>query len=75
MELEPVLNHLRLAVRNAVILLPTVFVFGVIAGWGASMWRESWLSAVAGVAIGTAAAAWTTWVYYATRGLLSRLAR
>ena len=70
MSLEQLLNHLRLAVRNAVILLPTVFLLGMAAGWAISQWNLTILGAITGWLIPTAACTWLTRAYYKTRGLM-----
>ncbi len=69
-ELNLVLNHLRLAIRMGIILLPTSFIIGVIVGWALSKWELTHVGSVLGASIGGLAMAWLTWAYYQTRGLM-----
>jgi hypothetical protein len=69
-DIGPVLNHLRLAIRNGVILIPTAFVHGLVVAWGISKWPETRLGASFVVALGTVLVVWLTWAYYRTRGLM-----
>lgn len=69
-ETELVVNHLRSALRNSLILLPIMFVIGIYTGWAGSAWSRTRWGAVAGGALGLLAAGWLIWVFYRTRGLL-----
>lgn len=64
-----VLNHLRLAFRMAVILLPVMFLFGAFAGWFLAQWSQTPLGAAIGAGIVSLFGAWVTITYYRTRGL------
>ena len=62
--------HRRLAVRFAVVLLPTVFIVGIIAGTAARLWTENRGAAVLVAALAIWVVAWLTFAYYRTDGLL-----
>lgn len=64
--------HLRIALRNGLILLPTVFFFGLMGGWALSHWARSRTAALAGSAVAASYAIWVWNLYYRTRGLLHR---
>ena len=65
-----VLSHLRIAIRNALILFPTIFFIGIVTGWSLSQWHRTQVGAVLGALIGLGSFGWMTWLYSRTRGLL-----
>jgi len=69
-DIEPILNHLRAAVRNGVILLPTVFFIGALTGWALAAWPRTHVGAIAGTLFGLVTCTWVTWAFYRTRGLM-----
>ncbi len=69
-DVVPILNHLRAAIRNGVILLPTVFVIGALTGWAFAAWHRTHLGAILGTLFGLLATTWVTWAFYKTRGLM-----
>lgn len=68
--LELMTNHLRAAIRSTVILLPTVFLIGVVVGWGISLWNTDPVSSILLLGFGTLTTLWLTWLYRRTNGLL-----
>ncbi len=67
-----IVNHLRLAVRTAVVLLPVQFFYGVCAGLLLCQWHRTPWGAAGGAIILVITSIWTTVVYYRTRGLAAR---
>jgi hypothetical protein len=67
-------NHLRAAVRNALILMPTVFFIGVLTGWALSHYNRAPNGALVGSLVGLGFLIWLTRLYYLTRGLLHQAA-
>lgn len=65
-----VTSHLRIALRNALILLPTVFFIGLLTGWALGRWDRTPIGAVLGALAALGFAAWAWHLYYRTRGLL-----
>jgi hypothetical protein len=64
------LNHLRVALRNGLVLQVAVFALGCIGGWGIASWSRDPVRSVS-VAIGALVpASWFIWAYYRTSGLL-----
>lgn len=62
--------HLRLAVRNGLIVMVLCFALGAILGWVLSHLSTARLGGLVGGAIVIAMAGWSVWVYADTAGLL-----
>lgn len=62
--------HLRLAIRNGLILIILSFVMGVAAAWAATHWSTAPLGALLGATIGAGFVAWFVRMWVVTRGLL-----
>lgn len=65
-------RHLRVAIRNATIMLVAAFGIGVSAGWFLRGWRTSPVAAIVGVLVGLGFIAWYCRMFYVTKGLLHR---
>jgi amino acid permease len=66
-------NHLRVAIRNALLLFPLMFFMGALTGWALAHVNRAGIGAAVGALIGVAFALWITRMYYATRGLLHHM--
>mgnify|MGYP001560062087 CR=1 FL=1 len=69
-DIDLVVNHLRYAVRHAVILLVAVFVLGGVAGWAITLWPRSHFRSVVMMLSAIIPSLWFIWAYYRTAGLL-----
>ena len=67
---ELLFNHLRRAVRNAIVLLLVVFVLGIIAGWAAATWSRGRVHAASLVVGAGIPWLWFVWAYARTNGLM-----
>ncbi len=62
--------HLRIAIKNGVILITLSFVMGVAAGWAVMHWRSAPIGAVLGALIAAGFFLWFSRMWLVTRGLL-----
>ena len=69
-DVQLVLNHLRAAIWNGIIMLPMTFALGGIAAWSVCQWHDNHIGAVTGAGVAIAACVWLTWTWYRTRGLM-----
>lgn len=66
-----IFNHLRLAIRTGLFILPLMFIFGCIAGWSLAAWPHTHVGALLGCGIAVCFAIWVIVTYYRTRGLMA----
>ena len=62
--------HLRIAIRNGVILIVLSFAMGVAAAWAAMHWKSAPVGAAVGVLIGAGCVVWFARMWFVTSGLL-----
>lgn len=62
--------HLRIALRNGLILIVLAFAMGVAAGWALMHWNSAPIGAGLGVLIGAGFVGWFCRMWFATNGLL-----
>jgi hypothetical protein len=67
---ELILNHLRAAIRNGVILLSAQFLLGGMAGFGLAHFGRTSVGAIVGSLIPTIAGIWVIRQFISTRGLM-----
>jgi hypothetical protein len=64
--------HIRIATRNAIVLLVVTFIVGGLVGWALCQWRRAPVGAGVGAVIGVGFLLWFCRMSYVTRGLLHR---
>jgi predicted membrane protein len=62
--------HLRIALRNAQILVVVGFVVGGLVGWALNHWGTARIGAGLGALVGVGLLGWFMRMYSLTRGLL-----
>jgi hypothetical protein len=62
--------HLRIVLKNGLILIVLTFLMGLAAGWALMHWRSAPVGAGLGTVIGIAFVAWFCRMWLATGGLL-----
>lgn len=67
---QPILNHLRTAIRNGASVIAASYLVGLIGGLALSQWADTRVGSVGGFFMSAAMAGYLTWAYYKTRGLL-----
>lgn len=70
--IQPIVNHLKAAITNALTVMPGMFVFGAITRSGLDKWSDNRLSSVSVILFGLLPALWVWWMYYKTNGLMHR---
>ena len=63
-------THLRIAVRNALILVVVGFMIGGLVGWALTHWSTAPIGAGLGALVGLGLLGWFMHMYSATSGLL-----
>jgi len=67
--------HLKVAVRNALVLMGASFVIGVLTGWALGHWHTARFGAMVGSLVGVGFVAWYGWMFYSTNGVLHETGR
>ena len=65
--------HLRIVIKNGLILLVLSFVMGTGVGWALTHWGEAPAGAAVGGLVGAGFVAWFCMMWIATNGLLDHV--